>query len=163
MSAPTATARQFPSGTMLEDGYQTLVAFAADPSIELWEKTVQPPGIDGGSPIDTTTMINATWRSKAARRLLEMTDSQMSCGYDPAVYDSILALVNVETSITLRFPDDSYIVFYGFLQKFEPDSTEEGKMPEAKVTITVTNADPITGDEEPPVYHAPVGTGTAVA
>ncbi len=42
----------------LDDGYQTLIEFAENPAIKLWEKSVTPPGIDGGDAIDTTTMLH---------------------------------------------------------------------------------------------------------
>ena len=64
MSAPTVTARGTPAGTKLDDGFSTKVAFAADPTIAFFEKTVQPPGFDGG---DATASFAATARFRKFR------------------------------------------------------------------------------------------------
>ena len=78
MAAPANTARGTPTGSggttnQLRDGYQTLIAFALDATVEFWEKTVQPPGINGGDPIVTNTMHNATYGTMAARTLVNYT------------------------------------------------------------------------------------------
>ena len=146
------TSRLPPTGTMLVSGYPTKIAFAADPSIALWERTVTPPGIDGGDGIDTTTMHNATWRTMAARSLKTLTNSSMTCGYDPAVYTSILALINVETEVTVEFPDGSTLDFYGFLKNFTPNEHSEGSLPEATVEIVPTNRIPGSTTESAPVF-----------
>lgn len=158
MSAPATTARQTPAGIKLDDGYQTKIAFAADPDVSFWEKTVKPPGLDGGSPIDTTTMHNTTWRTMAARALITLTESTVNAAYDPNVYNNILALINVEGAITVRFPDGSTLSFFGFLQKFEPNDNAEGEMPMAAVTITPTNYDPVGKVEAAPVLTSVAGT-----
>lgn len=146
------TARETPTGTMLVDGYSTKIAFEADPDIALWERTVTPPGIDGGDEIDTTTMHNSTWRTMAARSLKTLTNSSMTCGYDPTVYDSILDLINVETAITVHFPDGSTLDFYGFLKNFTPNEHSEGSLPEATVEIVPTNRIPGTTTESAPTF-----------
>ncbi len=159
MTAPSASARSTPSGRRLGDGYQTLVAFAADTNIEFWEKSVTPPGIDGGESIDTTTQHNTTWRTKSPSRLKTLTEFSMTAFYDPVVYTSIVALINVRTTVTVHFPDGSSLAFYGYLKSFQPDALEEGTMPTATVTVVPTNQDPTTCTEESPVYVA--GTGTS--
>ena len=161
MSAPTPVVRQTPVGEKLKDGYQSLIAFAADPDISIWEKTVQPPGLDGGDPVDNTTMHNTSLRTSAPRGLKTMTNSQMTVAYDPQCLLQLLALINVETTITVAFPDGSAWSFYGFLQSFEPAENEEGTQPEATCVIVPTNTDPTTGEEEEPIYTAELGTGTA--
>lgn len=160
MAAPVPGTRsaRVPAGIKLDDGYQTLVQFAAKPTIGLWEIGVTPPGYDGGDPIDTTTMHNEVWRSMAARSLITMTPFECRFAYDPLVFNDLLNLINVETTITVHFPDGSRLAFFGFEQNFEPDELAEGEFPEASVTITPTNADPTTGAEEDPVYVNVVGT-----
>ena len=158
MAAPVPTVRQSPGGIKLDDGYQTLVTFASDPDIEFWEKTVQPPGIDGGDAIDTTTMHIDEWRTMAARALKTLTESSLTVAYDPILYTSILALINVETTITITFPDGSTLAFYGFLRSFEPSEMSEGEQPEATVNITPTNFDPVNFVEADPVLTNVPGT-----
>lgn len=152
MAAPTPTARVTPDGTKLKNGYRTLITFATDPNIALWEKGVTPPGFDGGDAVDNTTMWNDELRTFSPASLSTMTESSGRCAYDPAVYDQIMALLNVETTITVTFPDGSTLAFYGYLRVFEPGELQDGEQPEANFTIQPTNADPTTGDEELPVY-----------
>jgi hypothetical protein len=146
------TPRSTPTGTALEDGYSTKIAFAADPDVGFWEKTVTPPGIDGGDAIEQTTMHNSTWRTFAARSLATLTDVSVTAAYDPAVYPQIVALINVEGLITLHFPDGSTLDFYGFLKEFTPGEHSEGDQPEADITIICTNRNPTSGAEVGPVF-----------
>lgn len=151
MPAPTPTARTTPTGSRLDDGYQTLITFATEPAVKLWEKTVTPPGIDGGDPIDTTTQHNEEWKTQDAPGLKMMTGSSFTAAYDPAVFDDIVALINVHTTITITFPDGSTLAFFGWLRSFEPDGMSEGEQPEATVNIEAANQD-ATGAEQAPVY-----------
>ena len=158
MGVPATTVRVTPVGIKLGDGYTCRIAFAADPDVSFWEKTVQPPGLDGGDPVDTTTMYNAQVRTMASRALITMTPLQITAAYDPKVYDQILALVNVEGAITILFPDDATLDFFGFLQKFEPEALKEGEQPTANITVVPTNTDPTDGSEAVPNYKTGSGT-----
>jgi len=158
MTAPSATARQTPAGIKLDDGHQTLITFEADPDIELWEKSVTPPGIDGGDGVDTTTMHNTTYRTMSPRSLFTLTPMTTTMAYDPVFYTRALDLINVETTVTITFPDGSTLSFYGFLKSFEPGELAEGAQPTASVSIVPTNQDPTTGEEEAPVLVNVPGT-----
>lgn len=160
MTAPSATARTSPSGRYFEDGYQTLITFAADADVQLWEKTVKPPGYNGGDEIDVTTMHNTALRTKAPRALIDMTNGSITCGYKGTAYAQTKALINVETTITVTFPNGSTLAFYGYLKNFDPGDHSEGAMPEASCEFVCTNRDPTTGEEEAAVYTAATGTGT---
>jgi len=149
----TTTARTTPTGNILEDGYQSLIAFAEDADVDLWERSVQPPGIDGGDTIDITTMHNAAWRTSSPRALLSLTPISITVGYDPKVYDQIIALINVNGWITIHFPDGSTLDFIGFLKSFAPNELAEGSMPEASCEIVPTNQ--LAGVETAPEYTAP--------
>lgn len=153
-----ATARQTPDGLKMGDGYQALIAFASDPDIAFWEKAVKPPGIDGGEPVDNTTMHNSVWRTMASRFLQTLTPATTRVAYDPRVYDQIIALINVEGLITIHFPDNSTLDFYGYLRSFEPGDLVEGTQPEATVNIVPTNTNPSTGAEVAPNFISSVGT-----
>lgn len=154
------TARSTPVGVRLDDGFSTLIAFAADPDISLWEKTVKPPGLDGGEAVQTSTMHNVTYRTTAPRQLKTLTPCTMTVAYDPQVYDQIISLINVETTITCHFADGSTLDFYGFLQNFEPGECAEGAQPEATCTITPTNVVPGTSTEASFNYKTASGTDT---
>lgn len=159
MAAPTTTARATPAGIKMDDGFSTVIAFSRDVDVSFWEKTVTPPGIDGGDAIETTTMHNDIWRTMAPRRLKTLTDASITVAYDPAVFTQILDnLINQEGSITIHFPDGSTLDFYGYLKTFEPGENTEGEQPEATITIVPTNQDPTTGSEEPPILTSVAGT-----
>ena len=123
---------------MIEDGYPTRIDFASDADVNLWEKVVQPPGMDGGGAINISTMLNATYRTNAPKSLISMSESTFTAAYDPAVYTDIISLINVNNLITITFPDTSTLAFYGFLNLFEPGDMEEGEHPEAEVTVIPT-------------------------
>lgn len=137
----------------LDDGLGTLITFAAASSVLLWEKEVTPPGIEGGGPNDTTTMHNVAWRTMAPKQLKTLTPSTFKAAYDPAVYDSILAMIQVNQQITITFPDGSTLAFYGWVDEFTPDAIVEGEQPTAEVTIQPSNQDG-AGDETAPDYTA---------
>lgn len=157
MGAPSATTRQSPAGIKLDDGFSSKITFACDPDISFWEKSVTPPGIEGGDPVDTTTMHNSTWRTMAPRALRTMEAASASAAYDPAVYDQIVAIVNVETVITITFPDGSTLAFWGYLKTFTPGELVEGTQPECTLSIQPTNQD-VQGVEQAPVLVEVPGT-----
>lgn len=159
MAAPADTTRGTPTGLRLDDGYSTKLAFARDPTICFWEKTVKPPGVDGGDAIDTTTMHNTTYRTMAARALITLTESSLTVAYDPNVYNTIITnLLNQEGAITVHFPDGSKLSFFGYLRTFEPNDCAEGEQPTATINITPTNYDPVNGVEAAPVLTSVAGT-----
>ena len=143
---------------ILEDGFQTLVGFSAGSSGVVFsdlgkEKTVTPPGLDGGGPIDTTTMRNTLYRTMAPKQLITLTESTMAMAYDPAVYDEIIAMLNVKQAITITFPDSSTLVFWGYLNTFTPNGNTEGEQPMADINLQPTNTD-ADDAEIAPVYAA---------
>lgn len=158
MAAPSLTARIPPPGLRLDDGFPTTIAFAADPDVDFWEKTVKPPGIDGGEPIATSTMFNVTYHTMAPRKLIKYDAVEVKAAYELAVLAQIRALINLPTSITIHYPDGGTDSFWGFLQKFTPDALEEGKQPECTITVVVTNQDPNTSQESGPVTVPAAGT-----
>jgi hypothetical protein len=152
MAAPAHTARSTPTGSRLDDGFKSLIAFASNASIKFWEKSVTPPGLDGGDAINISTMHNTTYRTFSSSSLITATEVTTKVAYDPAVYDQIIALINVEGAITVHFPNSTKISFFGFLRVFEPDELVEGQQPEATITIIPTNYDPVNKVEAAPLY-----------
>lgn len=158
MSAPTPTARVTPTGNMLENGFRSLITFALDTNIDLWEKQVTAPAYDGGDAIDITTMHNVEVMTKDLNALYEIGDITMVCAYSRRVYADIRLLINRNTTITQLFPDGGTAAFFGGLRSFTPNALARGNQPEATVVIVITNIDPVTGGEELPVFSAAVGT-----
>lgn len=163
MAAPVTTGRIDPSGIAipeiaLEDGYSSKIAFAIDPDVALFEKTVTPPAIDGGDPIDTTTMFNVTWRTFLPRALKTLDEVTLTCAYDPVCYTQLLSLININGSITVEFADGTTLDFWGFMRRFEPQQLVEGTHPEANVTIRPSNWDSALNVEAGPALTETAGT-----
>lgn len=158
MSAPSPVTRVTPVGIYLEDGFSIKIAFAADPDVSVWEKAVGIPGIDGGDEIELVTQHNVAWRMKSSRALKTLTPFDFTGAYDPACYTQLNALINVETTVTERFPDGSTLSYYGFLKGVEFGQLQEGEFPEGTFTVVPTNRDPIARTEEAPVLVSVAGT-----
>ena len=171
MAAPTASTRLTPATLPMPNGFSTLITFAAAPSIALWEKTagVTPPGLDGGAPVTTDTMLHTRYLTKRPRALIEQTESQMTVAYHPSQLTQVLGLINQETTITVKFPgltagansngggNGGSWAFYGYLRSFKPNECKEGEQPTAVCVIQPTHWDPTNNTEEGPVYVAPGG------
>lgn len=141
----------------LRDGFPTTVTMTGA-GTTFWEKTVQPPGLKGGEPIDTTTMRNTNLRTKGFRKLYELTAQELSVAYDPTAYDTIKAAINVNQAMVTTFPDGATLTWWGALTDFIPESNEEGKQPIAKITLTPSNVNS-SGVETEPVLVEGTGTG----
>lgn len=137
----------------MDDGFSTTISFSADSDVQLWEKEVTPPGVSGGGPIETSTMLNTAWRTMWPKALKSLTESSLVAAYDPAVYDEIVAMVGVNQLITITFPDDSTLAFWGWLDEFTPNANVEGEQPTAQVTIQPSNQNS-SKVEVAPVYTA---------
>jgi hypothetical protein len=160
MGTPAVQTRVAPVGLNLKDGYQSKITPAADTDISFWEKGITPPGFDGGEPVDNTTMHNSTWRTSAPRGLITATQAAVRAAYDPRILPQIEALVNVETTWTILFPDTSTWSFFGWLQSFSPGEMVEGTQPEADIVIAIGNTDPADGSEAGP--NAVTAAGTSI-
>jgi hypothetical protein len=159
---PTKTAKNLrvPGGTKMPDGYQSLIVCNTDPTISFYEKSIKPPGYDGGEMIDTTTMLNLVLRTFSTRKLITLTPIGGSAGYDPIVYTDIRSVLNLVLSWTIWFPNNGALVIWAGLNKFEPQELQEGTFPEAQFTLSPTGAD--NNDVEcEPQYWTPGGTQIA--
>ena len=137
----------------LDTGNPTTITLGSGPSasVVFKEKEVTPPSMEGGEAIDTTTMRNTAIRTKLPRRLKDLSDMSLLVSYDPEAYDDIWDMINVNQSITVNFPDDANVQFYGFLKSFKPNRMND-EQPTAEITITPTNVNSSTGAEAEPVY-----------
>ena len=135
----------------MDDGHQTLISFADDPTVLFYEKTVTMPGIDAGGGIDTTVMANTTWRTMAPKALKSLTDGAITVAYDIDAVAEIITLCGSNNLITITFPDGATLAFWGFLDKFNPSELAEGVQPTAEIVIVPTNQDN-TPAETAPVF-----------
>lgn len=123
----------------LVEGYQTLVTFSATPGLFLRVRELQPPEIDGGGEIDTTTMLNAAARTRSQKTLVHWNAITMQCQYDPFVYFQMSGTINVRQLMTVTFPDAAIVPVWGFVDKFTPTSLKEGEFPLAEVKFIPTH------------------------
>jgi len=124
---------------IINDGFSTTIAFAEDADVQMKEKELTPPGVEGGGANDTSTMRNTAWRTRQPKSLKTLGDASLTVAYDPAVYDEIVDMVNVNQVITITFPNAETLVFWGWLDQFTPGSMKEGEQPTADITIIASN------------------------
>jgi hypothetical protein len=135
----------------LRDGHGTKVAFTSTLT-KLEEVEVTPPGMEGGEPVDQTTMRNVKWRTSASRRLRTLTPMTLTAAYDPSALSELVDLINApDELITVEYPDGSTYAFWGYIQNFSPEGLSEGNRPQASVTIVPTNLNG-SGVETDPVF-----------
>lgn len=161
MAAPGVATRVSPNGAgfKLDDGRVALIAFASNNSLLIWEKEVQPPGIDNGDDIDTTTMWNEDFRTHMPRQLNDLTEHTIVAAYDPCVYTDLLALTGVCDNITVYFPDNSTLSYWGYIKNVEFSPLVDGEQPEVTITVQPTNYDCCNCEEAGPVMDC-AGTCT---
>lgn len=109
-------------------------------------------GVTGGDAIETTTLCNTEWVTKMAQTLKEVPDIPFTSFYDPTDFDTITALVNVNSECVLTIPSVGTITFFAFLQNWEPQEAGRGEGWQVTGVITVTNVDPSDNSESGPVW-----------
>ena len=139
----------------MEDGFSTKITFADDTLVQFWEKEVTPPGVVGGGTIETSSMLNTTWRTMHPKALKSLSEVSLVVAYDSAVYTEIITMINSIQLITITFPDGSTLAFYGWIDEFTPNASVEGEQPTASVTIQPSNQTAALV-ETAPVYTADV-------
>ena len=140
------------AGYPLRDGYATLITIAAAPGVQLYERETTPPALDGGGPIETTSMRTAAWRNKDPKTLKGLGDVMATVMYSTNAYNTISGIINTMTIITVRWPDGATLVFYGFVDKFTPSGHSEGNLPTANIVIIPSLRNPNTGGDASPVF-----------
>ena len=138
----------------LDDGHGTFISFANLPTVKLWEKEVNPPGLSGNGPIDTTTMRNSAWRTMAPKQLKSVPQIQATVAYATTAFDDLYAQVGVNQPIIVTFPDNSTVSIWGWIDEFAPGTNVEGEQPTATLTIQPSNRND-DGDEVAPAYLGP--------
>lgn len=136
---------------ILRDGHSTIVSFANISNVNFLEKEVTPPGADGGGPNEVTTMRNVEWRTMAAKKLLTLTSMSLTVAYDPAIMDDVRTQLQENQLITVTYPDNSTIEFFGWIDSFIPGTNVEGEQPTAELVIQPSNED-LDQQEVAPVY-----------
>lgn len=129
-------------------------------------KSLTPPDIMGGGPNDITDMHTTVWRGKVPKKLKSMGTMTAVCFYDPAVYSTIVAQLQVNQIITVKFPGqapsaavgvdpefEGQLEFWGWLDSFKPNEHVEGQPPTCTITVECSNRNN-SDVEVAPVYSA---------
>lgn len=128
----------------MDDGFSTIIELLTT-GVTLYEKTVTPPGVDGGGEVDTTTMRNTTWRTRWPKKLKTLSEASVTAAYDPADFDTLNDAINVNQQIKVTFPDDGgtrvTVTFWGWLNTFTPGENTEGEQPTAEFSFIPSNQD----------------------
>ena len=128
----------------LTDGHPTRLTFYAlgtSVTIYMKEQSVTPPGLDGGDPNDTTTMLNVNYRTKQPKKLIDTTPAAATFSYDPRILDQLLSILNVNGVVRIDYPNGDAWEFWGWLASFTPGECVEGAMPTATARIECGNQD----------------------
>lgn len=135
----------------LDDGFSTIITLANLPTVKLYEREVTPPGFKGGGPIETTTMRNTAWRTQAPKKLKTLDPVHAVVAFATEVIPQVQAQIGVNQLVTVTFPDQSTMAFYGWLEEFTPSAFTDGTQPTATISIqpSLRNA---LGAETAPVY-----------
>lgn len=126
----------------IDDGFSTTLSFSANPTLEFYEVEVQPPGWEGGEPIDTTTMRNTTLETFSPQALMSLTPITVSAAYTSDIFHlttGVKSMINVNQQVTVTLPDGATVVFWGYVKNFSPPSHVKGQRPLASLTIHPTN------------------------
>jgi len=159
VTPPVPTSPGVPAGFKMDDGYQALITLAVSTTISLWPLTVQPPSLDGGEAIPTTTMLNTKLKTFSPQALITMLASPVQCGYDPRLFNQVLAssIINKPTTITITFMEGSTLAYYGWLQKVDFGPLAIGAFPSCTATLFPSNQD-LAGFEASYVFTLGPGT-----
>jgi hypothetical protein len=142
-----------------DEGMDSLTDTNGQPitAVQFWEKSITPPGVQGGGANDTSTMRNTRWRTMNSKKLLTLSEASLTVAYDPELYESILELIQVNKYFVINWPDRSKLGFYGWLDEFTPGEVSEGGQPEADIKIIPSNQN----NASPPAEIAPNYTDAA--
>jgi hypothetical protein len=154
----TTTARVTPTGVPFDEQYRSLIAFAANPSLKIWEKTVGQPAEDVGDAINTATMLNDTWVTMAFRSLKKMEEFTVVAAYTGATRAAVRALLGVNGWITIHDPHGGTLDFVGGARRMEFSDNEVEGSDQPTITLTIQPTNQINGVETDPIYTPAAGT-----
>lgn len=132
------------------------MSIADIPTVNIEIISINIPGINSGGEIDTTTMANATWRTRAPKALKSLDPVTAEVSYATDSWSAINTEIGNNQLMTITAPDTTTFEFYGYVDTFVPGALEEGSRPTATLTIipTLRNA---SDAETAPVYSIPSG------
>ncbi len=146
----------------LDDGFSTIITLQNLPTVKLFERDVTPPGYTAGGPIETTTMRNLAYRTSAPRKLKSLSQIKATVAYATEALQEVWAQIGVNQLITITFPDESTISFWGWVESFTPSDHKEGEQPTAALIVHPGMRD-ADGVEVAPDYEAASESSTGAS
>lgn len=140
----------------LDDGFSTTIELELAPTVKLYEKEITPPNITGGGGIETTTMRNTAWKTKAPKKLKMMGQVHTVCAYATDCIPVLFAQIQVNQRLTITFADGSSLRIWGWLDEFTPGAFKPDEQPTATVIFVPSMRDD-NGAEVAPLYIDPPG------
>lgn len=126
----------------IDNGFSTTLEFDENPTLEFYEVEVQPPGWDGGDPINTSTMRNTTLETFTPAALMTMTEITVSVAYTSDIFHlttGVKAMVNINQEVILTLPDGATVTFWGYVRSFIPPTHVKNVRPMAGLRVVPTN------------------------
>lgn len=123
-------------------GYNIQVSFSLLEGVTLHCKSVTPPSMEAGEPIDVTTNSTVGLKAYVAPDLAEPGEMSFTAAYDPAMDTQVKAILGKKgiTTITYgecsnRATSESYQFEDTYIKSWAPQAMTMGTMPEVQITI----------------------------
>lgn len=139
----------------LSESVGAVISFASYTSVKFYVKQMAPPGVDAGSPIQTTLLANSKYHTFTTPKLISVTDFTLQVSYNSDAMVDAIGFVGLNQLITFTWPDGFTFTFYGAIMKFTPGELVPGTQPVATITIHPTMENPTTLAETAPTYTIP--------
>lgn len=128
------------------------LGFSLDTSVQIELKSITPPSINGGGAINISTHSSVGWMQKAPKTLKDLGDLSATVAYDTAFVAEVMAMCQVEQTLTITWKDGATLVFRGWLDAFNPSAlSSEEDQPTADIVLIASNRD-AAGAVSPPVF-----------
>jgi hypothetical protein len=115
-------------------------------------KSIQLLGVDGGDPIDATTLANTDFMTKQPQTLKEMMDFSFTCQYFADDLTKVLTEVNKLQSLSITGINPGFSEnFWGWLKSYEPRESGKGEEATASGTVVVACMDTNGVEQSPTV------------
>jgi hypothetical protein len=126
----------------IDNGFSTTLSFSLNPTLEFYEVEVQPPGWEGGDPINTTTMRNTLLETFTPASLQTLTEITISAAYTSDIFHlttGVKEMINKNQEITVTLPDGATFKFWGFIRGWNPPTHTKNVRPMASFRIAPSN------------------------